>query len=433
MAQLDKLAATLICQAAQGAAMRNVSDAARPMRMITRTFALLLFVTFALLGFAPARSALADPTLEITTPQGCGPGVMISPTVQLVVRATGIAPGGSVGVHIFESNAFNQKFADSTSLSHDLPERTLTKLAGAPFPPGNVLITAQITGQTDVVSCQVSIAGSGTPTSTAQPTSTPLNASPTPTLTATGSISPTPSVTPTPSTVATNTSVPSPTATRTAAPTSTNSVTVTATPTPGRTATPTPRVAARPDGDANCDGRVTAADPTREFILLSGNERAPCGRDDANHDGVLTPADGALTVSLLFDQWRLRLPWSPSGERALPRPQSRGREGRGLLRNRVAELLTTKSANPKLSYSPRARRLSSWTSSVSLQQPRRNACASAALSRARPMPLPRSSGTTARSWMLRSGRAWNVENPKKQMATPTARASAKASSTNAVG
>ena len=41
--------------------------------------------------------------------------------------------------------------------------------------------------------------------------------------------------------------------------------------------------------------------------------------------------------------------------------------------------------------------------------------------RARPIPLPRHSGRTARSWIFRSGRAWNVENPRKHTATPTGR------------
>jgi hypothetical protein len=37
-------------------------------------------------------------------------------------------------------------------------------------------------------------------------------------------------------------------------------------------------------------------------MLLSSNERAPCGHDDADHDGALTAADLVLTVSLIFQQ-----------------------------------------------------------------------------------------------------------------------------------
>jgi len=37
-------------------------------------------------------------------------------------------------------------------------------------------------------------------------------------------------------------------------------------------------------------------------MLLSSNERAPCGHDDADHDGGLTLVDVSLTASLIFGQ-----------------------------------------------------------------------------------------------------------------------------------
>ncbi len=121
------------------------------MRLIGGTFALLPFMTFALLSLVAARTVVAEPTLEITPPQGCGPGVTIGPSVQIIVRATGIAAGGVVSVQITEANAFNQKFTDSTSLANARPERTLTKPSDSPFPAGNLLITAKFVGQTTVV------------------------------------------------------------------------------------------------------------------------------------------------------------------------------------------------------------------------------------------------------------------------------------------
>lgn len=292
--------------------------------LISGTFFVLSPGIFAAFSVMAARTAVADVTLDVTTPQGCGAGVAVSPMLQLIVRAAGIASGGVVAVQISETNAFNQKFADTTTLSHDVPERTLTTLNGFPFPPGNLLITAKIAGQTTVVSCQLTVAGEGTPTSTPQPTNAPPTTNSTATLTPTVSVSPSPSATSSQTTAATDTPTasmpsPSPSASMTASPTPTTSTTSVPTPTPSATGTPTrtprpasatptvtptpsPSVATAPDGDANCDGRVSAADPTGGLVLLSSGQRAPCRRDDANHDGALTAADVSLTASLIFDQ-----------------------------------------------------------------------------------------------------------------------------------
>jgi hypothetical protein len=78
----------------------------------------------------------------------------------------------------------------------------------------------------------------------------------------------------------------------------------------GATPTLTPSVAGTPlptrtppgsfAGDANCDGRTTAADLTAVITLMGAGARAPCGRDDADGDGVLSAADLDAIVSLIF-------------------------------------------------------------------------------------------------------------------------------------
>jgi hypothetical protein len=53
-------------------------------------------------------------------------------------------------------------------------------------------------------------------------------------------------------------------------------------------------------GDADCNGDVTAADVTTLLIGLGNNERAACGRDDANGDCTITPADLISAIAALF-------------------------------------------------------------------------------------------------------------------------------------
>jgi cysteine-rich repeat protein len=144
---------------------------------------------------------------------------------------------------------------------------------------------------------------------TEPPTLTPTRTStPTPTATRTATASPTltPTLTATasdtPTSTATTTRTPSPTAT----PTQTSSPTGTPTPTPS--VTPTASVTATPmvRGDANCDGRVTAAD-LPELVMLTTSGLGPgCG------DSL----DFAVTISAIFNQpsaatsvgWRSRSP-----------------------------------------------------------------------------------------------------------------------------
>ncbi len=148
-----------------------------------------------------------------------------------------------------------------------------------------------------------------TATGTAVPstTATKLPATPTPTLvvgntpTAAVAVSPSPTRSPvptatrTPTTVAGNT----PTATVTAAPSASPSATVPPTPTP--TPSPTP-ILAGTRGDANCDGRLSAADmPTLIRNVITG-ERAACGLDDVNGDTRVDNSDIQLLIDALFGE-----------------------------------------------------------------------------------------------------------------------------------
>ncbi|MFQ5668758.1 MAG: dockerin type I repeat-containing protein [Candidatus Binatia bacterium] len=170
----------------------------------------------------------------------------------------------------------------------------------------------------------------GTPTTTATPTSTHTRL-PTPTHTPapTSTFVPTPPATPTPSRTNTPTGTPtrSATLTRTPAPTRTHTATATLSPTPTntaiptstptatstrtltptsaptavstRTATATPRPAQ--PGDANCDGRATAADLPALLRLLAGDASAPCDGADANRDGMVDGSDLLPTAEATFE------------------------------------------------------------------------------------------------------------------------------------
>jgi hypothetical protein len=77
----------------------------------------------------------------------------------------------------------------------------------------------------------------------------------------------------------------------------------TATPTRiGPSATPTPTASPTPGllGDANCDGRVSAADIPALLQLIASGDRASCQLDDANGDGSLDSADIVSTVGAIF-------------------------------------------------------------------------------------------------------------------------------------
>jgi hypothetical protein len=54
------------------------------------------------------------------------------------------------------------------------------------------------------------------------------------------------------------------------------------------------------NGDATCNGRVTAADVTALHLLIADEARAMCRLDDATPNGVLDAADIAATIRAIF-------------------------------------------------------------------------------------------------------------------------------------
>ncbi len=181
----------------------------------------------------------------------------------------------------------------------------------------------------------VAVGGVATVTPTVPPLPSP---SPTPSSTRTPSRTLTPAVTPSdtatllPTATPTDTPTPSPTESATEAPTSTDTPAITEppteTPTPppdtetptgtpaaeetateSSTETPTPLPTQTPTllpqftgvpGDANCDERVTAADPSA-FLTLPLRDRVPCGNPDANGDGTVNDADLPAIIDRIFD------------------------------------------------------------------------------------------------------------------------------------
>jgi len=167
-----------------------------------------------------------------------------------------------------------------------------------------------------------------TPTLTATPTATPTatqTSTSTATVTPTATLTPTASVTPTASPTGTDTATPmfsttqtptntstgtqththtpSPTATATATDTasatptatSTSTVRLTVTQTPPPSSTPTPTVV----GDANCDGRSTAAELPALVAVIGGQSPARCDADITN-DGMVDGADINATIDVVF-------------------------------------------------------------------------------------------------------------------------------------
>ncbi len=145
-------------------------------------------------------------------------------------------------------------------------------------------------------------ATAGPPTETATRTSTPVSTStPTASVPPTSTATPPPTNTSTPqatSTVTLTPNVPTDTPTQPSAPTATASTTSSPPPTATDTATPVSTPRGTP-GDANCDGKVTAADVTALELALSGSSFG-CGGADANGDMLVNDADFGTLLGLLF-------------------------------------------------------------------------------------------------------------------------------------
>jgi len=71
-------------------------------------------------------------------------------------------------------------------------------------------------------------------------------------------------------------------------PTPTSEATLTVTPFPSR------------PGDANCNGRVDAADLTALVLLLASNGSDVCGFADANQSGEVDALDVDATIQAIF-------------------------------------------------------------------------------------------------------------------------------------
>ena len=134
------------------------------------------------------------------------------------------------------------------------------------------------------------------------PAPTPCTEPPTPTRTipASATITPTPTSISTVTTTSTPTSTPS--ASSTPSPTATASSTSTAPqpPTQTTTSTPTPIPVRRLPGDANCDGRLSAADLIAVVRVLGPEAGDACPLVDFNQDGVVDRTDLADTTLVEF-------------------------------------------------------------------------------------------------------------------------------------
>ena len=212
-----------------------------------------------------------------------------------------------------------------TATPTDSPTRTATSTATqtlAPTPTRTPTATSTATlsrTSTSTPSETPTATPTGTPTATRTVTPT-ATVSPTRTVTPTGSQPPTPTATPTPSNTVTVTPTRTPTAsptassTLTASPTTTPTPTVspTATPTPTRVSTATPTLTSTPTptptptgiegipGDADCDGRLTAADVTAIVKQLGQAPDPSCPLADFNQDGVVDATDLANTIRFAF-------------------------------------------------------------------------------------------------------------------------------------
>ncbi|MBI4516147.1 MAG: hypothetical protein HY699_10085 [Deltaproteobacteria bacterium] len=141
------------------------------------------------------------------------------------------------------------------------------------------------------------------PTATATPTETPREVPtasetstktphPTSTHTVPREPSPTPSPAPTDTPTVAPTATSAPTATQSPQPTSSP---VTPPPTPTRTALPT-----SPAGDANCDGRVSAADFPALVKVITAQAEARCTGANTDGQGAIDTDDLRATIQTIF-------------------------------------------------------------------------------------------------------------------------------------
>lgn len=73
----------------------------------------------------------------------------------------------------------------------------------------------------------------------------------------------------------------------------------------GGPSSPTPTASQKPDlagpGDANCDGRTSAADPLELVTLIPSSDSGDCALAYADQGGTVDELDIAATVRIVFD------------------------------------------------------------------------------------------------------------------------------------
>jgi hypothetical protein len=79
----------------------------------------------------------------------------------------------------------------------------------------------------------------------------------------------------------------------------TSTLTALATATATAVPTPTATPVAGLRGDANCDGRLSAADPTALLVTLATGDGTSCGLEDANGDGQVDADDVGTVIEVL--------------------------------------------------------------------------------------------------------------------------------------
>lgn len=250
----------------------------------------LLIVTAAARGFAQAGGPY---DLQWNTIDGGGTTSATGGSYELS-GTIGQADAGRVAGGGFVVNGGFWQPLEAMSATATATSTMLPTLSAVPTATGTAV---QSTTATKLPATPtVTVAGSPSPMPSPVPTALPTGTTP-PTFNATPTSTSTPTVTATgtPTTVAGNT----PTPIVTAAPSPGTSAT--APPAPTSTPSPTPTLAGS-RGDANCDGRVSAADTPALIRNVITGERAACGLDDVNGDTRVDSHDLQPLIDALFGE-----------------------------------------------------------------------------------------------------------------------------------
>lgn len=238
---------------------------------------------------------IAGPAEE-RSPQGPGPRGVV-PTVggSISISGCSVEIAETAQVLARGPDAFNRITSrGSTTVAGDM---TATSANEFRFRPGfEPVITGQVVPAPSLI-VDDTLQPCGLPTETPAPTAIP---------TATASRTPTPVATVTPISTPAPSASATPGSTTTATPShiGSPSPTATGTRTPGPSS-PTPTASQTPDlagpGDANCDGRISAADLVELATLIPSSDPGDCGLADADQSGAVDELDIPATVRLIFE------------------------------------------------------------------------------------------------------------------------------------